>query len=277
MRETAYAKINLALHIRSHGPDGYHSIETLFAFCEDGDELSAAASAELTLDVTGPFAPNLGDSSGNLVLHAAQALSRHCGIERGAALTLDKRVPIASGIGGGSADAAAALRLLMRVWQVEVGERALHDIAAGLGSDVPACLRSRTVRGEGRGDRLLPVGGEPVAGTPILLVNPRVPLATAAVFVGWDGRDRGPLPEAPPLAAAKAGRNDLEASARSMAPVVGEMLAELARLPGRTLSRMSGSGATCFALFDSERQRDAAAAGLALSHPHWWQLASRLR
>ena len=269
MEEVAYAKINLALHVRARQRDGYHSIETLFAFAEDGDRLQVEAGGTLELEVTGPFGGQLGGD--NLVLKAAEALRGRYGVSPGAALTLDKRLPVAAGIGGGSADAAAALRLLVRWWELPFEEDVLLDIAAGLGADVPACLRSEVARGMGRGDRLTPLDGG-LAGTPLLLVNPGVPLSTATVFAGWDGVDRGPLGE--DLAR---GRNDLEAPARMAAPVIGEVLDLLGSLHGVSLSRMSGSGATCFALFEREEDRDAGAARIAASHPEWWTLATRLR
>lgn len=270
MEETAYAKINLALHVRARGPDGYHSIETLFAFAEDGDRLHVTEGEEVTLDVQGPFAGALtGD---NLVLRAARALRSHYGVVAGAGLTLDKRLPVASGIGGGSADAAAALRLLVRWWDLPFDAEVLMPMAAGLGSDVPACLRSETAKGSGRGDRLVAVGAGDLSGTPLLLVNPGVPVSTAQVFGAWNGIDLGPMPASP-----AGGRNDLEAAARILAPEIGAVLDALESCPGVILSRMSGSGATCFALFEEREDRDATARNLHLSHPHWWQLSSRLR
>lgn len=266
MEETAYAKINLALHVRAREADGYHRIETLFAFAEDGDLLRAEEADGLSLEITGPFAGALGNGPDNLVLRAAEAL----GAGRGAALTLDKRLPIASGIGGGSADAAAALRLLRRLWSLDVSDEALAGIGAGLGADVPACVYSRLLRGDGRGDRLVPAGEEWSA-TPLLLVNPGVAVPTGAVFRGWDGVDRGPLGD--PLE----GRNDLEGPALAIAPVIAEVLKALRDAPGVLLSRMSGSGATSFALFANEAARDAAADALRSAQPDWWQLATRLR
>src|SRR5688572_4002571 len=150
MHETAYAKLNLALHVRERTADGYHQIETIFAFCEDGDRLSVAEGKNLALQFTGPFAGQLTGASDNLVLRAAEALRDRYGVEQGANMTLDKRLPVAAGVGGGSADAAAALRLLPRWWCLETDEADLRDIAAGLGADVPACLLSRPMRGEGR-------------------------------------------------------------------------------------------------------------------------------
>lgn len=269
MDETAYAKLNLALHVRGREPDGYHRIETAFAFAEDGDRLSVAAGEGISLRVTGRFAGSLTDGD-NIVLTAAHAVREHFGVAAGAALTLDKRLPVASGIGGGSADAAAALRLLVRWWRLGPPEQALADIAAGLGADVLACLFSRSARGEGRGDRLEFVD-HGVGRAPLLLVNPGVELSTRSVFENWDGRDGGPLGDP------KAGRNDLEAPAKGLVPRIGEVLDALAALGTASLARMSGSGATCFALFDEESDRDEASRRIAAGHPHWWQLSSRLR
>lgn len=269
MRETAYAKVNLALHVRAREPDGYHRIETAFAFAEHGDVLGVAESDGISLQIVGPFAGSLSGGD-NLVLTAARALRTRCGVETGAALTLDKRLPVASGIGGGSADAAAALRLLLRWWGLEISEDTLVELARGLGADVPACLFSRTARGEGRGD-CLEFADYGVAGTPVLLVNPGVELSTRAVFERWPGGDGGPLGD-PGL-----GRNDLEGPARAMVPAIGEVLDALHSLGTSTLVRMSGSGATCFALFENAGDRDEAGRAIADRHPHWWRLASRLR
>lgn len=273
--EIAYAKINLALHVRRRRADGYHDLETIFAFAEAGDGLEAEPGDGLTLTITGPFAATLTATDDNLVLRAAGALRAAFGIEAGAALHLDKRLPVAAGIGGGSADAAAALRLLARLWGINPADPRIAAIAASLGADVPACLASSTMRGEGVGAELVPVADAELTGLPLLLVNPGVPLATGPVFAGWDGVDRGPLASGDPLAAALAGRNDLEAPARACVPVIGVVIAALAASPGVLLARMSGSGATCFALFADEDARDATAA--ALVRPGWWSLATRLR
>jgi 4-diphosphocytidyl-2-C-methyl-D-erythritol kinase len=258
MEEIAYAKINLELRVRGRRDDGFHDIDTLFAFAEDGDRLSVAEGEGLSLAVTGPFAGELGGCEDNLVLRAARLLDPG----RGARLTLDKRLPVASGIGGGSADAAAALRLLVRWWDLGLGRAELIALARHLGADVPACLLSKTARGTGRGDVLEPAEAQ-VAGKPVLLVNPRVPLSTAEVFGRWR-----PMPAA---------GNDLEPAALELAPAIGEVLSSLRAQPGVELARMSGSGATCFALFDSEARRDSAAVAIAAGRRGWWQLASRLR
>ena len=268
MEEIAYAKINLALHVRGREADGYHRIETVFAFAEDGDRLSVAPGGDLSLTITGPFAAPLRDKEDNLVLHAARALAEAAGGQPDAALTLDKRLPVASGIGGGSADAAAALRLLDRFWDTSLADEQLLEIAAKLGADVPASLASRSARGEGRGDRLAPLDDPDIAGTPLLLVNPGRSVSTAQVFAGWDGIDRGPLGDW------RSGRNDLEAPARTIAPEIDLILSTLS---DARVARMSGSGATCFGLFASEAERDRAASSIAVAHPHWWMLKTRLR
>jgi 4-diphosphocytidyl-2-C-methyl-D-erythritol kinase len=269
MRETARAKVNIALHVLGRRADGFHDLDTLFAFAEVGDVLDAEPAESLSLEIAGPFAQALEEAD-NLVLRAARALKERYRIARGAALRLDKRLPVAAGLGGGSADAAAALRLLTRLWDIDASEADLLDLAAMLGADVPACLLSRTMRGQGRGDRLIPAAST-LAGTPILLVNPGTALATADVFRRWAGPGSRPLP-ADPLA----GGNDLEPAAIALAPVVGEVLDRLRSAPGVTLVRMSGSGATCFGLFESEAARDSAGAAIAAERPAWWLLASRL-
>jgi 4-diphosphocytidyl-2-C-methyl-D-erythritol kinase len=262
--EIAPAKLNLALHVRGKLPDGRHAIETVFAFCTDGDRLSALPAPELSLKVAGPFGNDI--ESENLALEAARRLAMSAGVTDGAALTLDKRLPVASGIGGGSADAAAALRLLTSLWNIP--PRHAEEVAPGLGSDVPACLLSLPMRGEGAGDQLSPISLSDVSGAPVLLVNPRVPLSTAQVFARWDGEDRGPLGDW------REGRNDLEQAAIALVPQIGSVLAWLSAQDGANFVRMSGSGATCFALFDSEEARDAAEEAVPRE---WWRQATFLR
>jgi 4-diphosphocytidyl-2-C-methyl-D-erythritol kinase len=264
LTESAPAKLNLALHLRRRRPDGFHDLETVFAFTAFGDTLTASAADGLSLTIAGEFAGPAGAGPDNLVLRAAAALAHSAGIERGAALTLDKRIPVAAGLGGGSADAGAALRLLNRLWGLDWPELRLRHIAERLGADVPACVASRTCFGAGRGEVL---GDWPVAlaGTPVLLVNPRVAVPTGPVFAGWDQNDQGGIAAGAPLTAL---RNDMTAAARAIAPVIGEVLARLESTDGTTLVRMSGSGATCFALYDSIAARDAAASELAGSG--WW-------
>lgn len=285
MRETAYAKLNLALHVRARRPDGYHELETLFAFCEAGDliELDEAAGPEPELELAGPFGAGLEGEGDNLVLRAARTMIEAARSVRWAPgpslfvprFRLDKRLPIAAGLGGGSADAAAAARLLAAAWHLFDG-RELALLLAPLGADVPACVASRTMIGRGTGTELEPLARDDLAGTPVLLVNPRVPVPTAPVFRAWDGVDRGPLPDGSARAIALAGRNDLEAPARTIAPVIGEVLATL-HADGPVLARMSGSGATCYALYRSAGERDAAGERVAALHPGWWTLATCLR
>ncbi len=194
----------------------------------------------------------------------------------GVALHLEKKLPVASGIGGGSADAGATLRLLARHHGVALDDPRLAMLAASLGADVPACLASLMARGEGRGDRLTAVAAASLTGMPVLLLNPALPLATGEVFRAWDGIDRGALGDGDPLAAALAGRNDLERPAKRLLPPIGDVLDRLEAQRGTVLVRMSGSGATCFALFESDDARDAADRAVELSAPGWWRLASRL-
>ena len=268
LSEPAAAKLNLALHVRGRLPDGRHEIETLFAFCVDGDMLYGELAEDISLEVCGPMSAGLGPGQDNLVMRAASAMRerRQPMLDGGAQLTLDKRLPIASGIGGGSADAAATLRLLTRMWRMDPAHASA--IAPALGADVPACLLSMAARGEGAGDRLSLVDDPTIPGSPVLLVNPGEALSTAAVFAAWDGVDRGPLGEW------REGRNDLEPAARALVPAIGEVLDWLGRQRGAEFVRMSGSGATCFALFDDEDARDAAAAACPSA---WWHLASVLR
>ncbi|MET0372075.1 MAG: 4-(cytidine 5'-diphospho)-2-C-methyl-D-erythritol kinase [Sphingobium sp.] len=277
--ETAYAKINLALHVRSRRPDGYHELDSLFAFAEHGDRLTGlpAGDGAISLTIDGPFAGQIDTGPGNLVVRAAHALANHLGKRVGAALHLSKQLPVSSGIGGGSADAAAALRLLVRLWDMEIEAATLREIALELGSDVPACLASVPQRVRGRGEVLLPEPLEGLDSLPLLLVNPGVAVSTGAIFAAWDGIDRGPL-DAPDIARlVRHGRNDLEAPATALAPAIADILAALGECTDLVLARMSGSGATCFALFSSEAGRDAASAGIATAHPDWWTLASRIR
>jgi 4-diphosphocytidyl-2-C-methyl-D-erythritol kinase len=264
--EPAPAKLNLALHVRGKLPDGRHAIETVFAFCTDGDVVEAAAADELSLAVDGPFADQLAGGDHNLVLTAATTLREVAGVATGAALRLRKTLPVASGVGGGSADGAAALRLLTRLWGIDPAQATA--VAPKLGSDVPACLLSKTARGGGAGDALELIDDPGISGRPVLLVNPRISLSTAKVFAHWNGVDHGPL------GGWRDGRNDLEAPATTLVPEIGEILDWLRAQPGADLVRMSGSGATCFALFDSDGSRDAATEAVPA---RWWRLATHLR
>ncbi|PTR11670.1 MULTISPECIES: 4-(cytidine 5'-diphospho)-2-C-methyl-D-erythritol kinase [unclassified Novosphingobium] len=265
MHETAFAKINLALHVRARRQDGYHALETAFAFVDAGDELAVSPAAQDALRVVGEFGGELADPFGNIVAKALTTLPR----EQGWAVTLEKRLPVAAGLGGGSADAGAVFRLVERAQGLP---KDWHARAAALGADVPACVASQACIGRGTGTELEAVDND-LAGCPVLLVNPRIPLATGPVFKGWDGVDRGPLPTGNLRTIALDGRNDLEAPALALVPQIGEVLAAL-RATGAWLVRMSGSGATCFALFDDTAARDAAQAAMPGA---WWTLAGALR
>ena len=265
MRETAYAKINLALHVRRRREDAYHELETLFAFVDAGDELTAQPAPADSVAVVGEFSAGLDDPSDNLVGRALSAVPR----SQGLAVTLEKNLPVAAGLGGGSADAGAVFRLIEAMQGLPDDWR---DLAARLGADVPACVESRTHIGLGTGTARSDVADD-LAGTPVLLVNPRVPLSTGPVFKAWDGVDRGPLPQGSAREIALAGRNDLTAPALSLRPQIAEVLAALGRT-GAWKADMSGSGATCFALYDTAAQRDAAIAAMPRE---WWTLAGKLR
>ena len=268
VKETAFAKINLALHVRSRRGDGYHELETLFAFVDAGDVLSAVPAAHDELRTVGEFATQLDDPFDNIVAKALSVLPNGAGW----AVTLEKNLPVAAGLGGGSADAGAIFRMVEREFGLPDDWQAR---AAKLGADVPACVRSSTVIGRGTGTDLESIDND-LAGTPVLLVNPRVPLGTGPVFKGWDGIDRGPMPKGSARAIAEGGRNDLEAAAIALCPVIADVLAALAQT-GAWRSRMSGSGATCFALYGSEAELAAAAQAIATRHLGWWQMTGKLR
>lgn len=271
--EIAFAKVNLALHVRRRRDDGYHDIETLFAFARDGDILHARLSETLTLEIEGPFGGGLEPGDHNLVMQTARLLKSHFGVGPGAALRLDKRLPVASGIGGGSADAAATARLLNRLWSLDATEQALADILAPLGADIPACVFSRPSLGTGTGTALELLDDATITARHMLLVNPLQSVSTAAIFKAWNGVDGGSLLPGNMWEAALAGRNDLEQLAAGICPVIMDILDRLSR--GKpAIARMSGSGATCFALFDDAAGLQAAAATL---DPAWWVMETTLR
>jgi 4-diphosphocytidyl-2-C-methyl-D-erythritol kinase len=268
VNETAYAKINLALHVRRRRDDGYHELETLFAFVDAGDELTARRSDRDELRMVGEFAHEIADPFGNLVSKALARLPRPDGLS----IVLEKNLPVAAGLGGGSADAGAVFRLVREAHGLPEDWR---QRAASLGADVPACVESVACIGRGTGTELELVEND-LAECPVLLVNPRVPLATGPVFAAWDGEDRGPLSEGPASRIAFEGRNDLEAPAIALCPPVADVLASL-RATGAELVRMSGSGATCFALDRRSGVIEEAAERIARDHPEWWRLTGRLR
>jgi len=272
LSEFAPAKVNLHLHVVGRRKDGYHLLDSLVVFAGIGDRLTVSPADDLSLTLTGPFAADLEPEADNLVLRAARRLASQAGIQAAAKLVLEKNLPVASGIGGGSADAAATLRLLCRFWGLEPG--APHRLASGLGADVPVCLAGRPALLSGTGDVLAPVGNLPDMG--IVLVNPGVAISTPAVFNARSGpfSQAAHLPEhgwrdAASLAATlHATRNDLQTPARALAPAVGDALGAVAAAPGCLLARMSGSGATCFGLFATPA--DAQQASRTVAHDGWW-------
>ena len=272
LTEAARAKVNLYLHVVGRRADGYHLLDSLAVFPGAADRLFADPADALTLEVEGPGAAGLGAGPDNLVLQAARALASAAGVAAGARLVLDKRLPVASGIGGGSADAAAALRLLARLWGVRLAAEQLREVAQGLGADVPVCLGSRPARMGGVGERLQPAPALPDCG--MALLNPGVAVATPDVFRARGGAfsATAALPDAWPDAAAMAAglaqmRNDLEAPALSLCPVIAAVLDWLRGQEGCLLARMSGSGATCFGLF---ADAGAAAAVARRAPAPWW-------
>ena len=278
----APAKLNLYLHVLGRRADGYHLIDSLVAFADVGDHIAARAAAELSLEIDGLEAPSLaGLGEDNLVLRAARALAADAGVRAGAALHLHKRLPVAAGIGGGSSDAAAALRALCALWRVPIEEETLRRLGARLGADVPACLHAAPCWVGGIGEEIEPASPLPAAG--IVLANPRIALPTAAVFAARRARsgdiekfgDPGRFAPMPRDAARLAGvlslrRNELTEAAIGCLPEIAVVLAALARLPGALLARMSGSGATCFALFADRAVAEHARTRLAAAEPGWW-------
>ena len=266
--EFAAAKINLSLHVTGQRADGYHLLDSLVVFAGVGDRVTVASADGLGLVLTGPKAAGLQAEADNLVLRAARAY----GSDRGAAITLEKHLPVSSGIGGGSADAAAALRALAALWGLP-----LPDAAAvlRLGADVPVCLHGRPVRMQGVGETLTPLPALPEAW--LVLANPGVAVATPAVFKTLARKDNPPMPDMPrlPDLPALAGwlatqRNDLEPPAIMLQPVIAAARAALAAQSGCLLARMSGSGATCFGLFASATAAETAARQIAQAEPGWW-------
>ena len=269
LAEPALAKVNLYLHVTGRRPGGYHELDSLAVFAAVGDTLLAERAERLTLDIEGPFAAALAGESDNLVLRAARALAGAARVPAHARLTLTKALPVASGIGGGSADAAAALRVLSRLWGVAVNA----PMAARLGADVPVCLAGRPARMGGVGEVLTAAPRMPVCG--IVLLNPGIAVATADVFRAREGPFSAPaeLPSAWEDAVALSAdlarwRNDLEVPAARLCPAIGVALSRLRAQPGCLIARMSGSGATCFALFATAA--DAAVAAARLKATGWW-------
>jgi 4-diphosphocytidyl-2-C-methyl-D-erythritol kinase len=284
LTDDARAKVNLTLRVIGRRVDGYHDLESVVAFCDCADRLTLEPGPELSLTTTGPRAQDCGAASDNLVLKAARLLGeRVAGLEAGE-FTLEKVLPVAAGIGGGSADAAAALRLLARVNRLALDDPRLIEVAQRTGADVPVCVSSRAGVMTGLGETLLPLS---LPKMPCVLVNPRIPVATKDVFAAL-GLRAGELrvgvadviraPSWPDgelslerwIEQLSRGGNDLEAPAKSIQPVIGEVLSALENAAGARLARMSGSGATCFAIFDSDGDAQRAAQTVRHDHPQWW-------
>ena len=266
IREFAPAKVNLALHVTGQRADGYHLLDSLVVFAGVGDWISCAVAEDLSLTITGPQAENLTATEDNLVLRAARVMAGG----RGAAITLEKHLPIASGIGGGSADAAATLRALAQLWNMRLPPSVLE-----LGADVPACLTQAPKRMQGVGEVLSAVPDLPACH--LVLINPGVAVATPDVFKALLQKNNPALPDIPGFATLhdlanwlKDQRNDLQAPAIALAPVIGTVIKALSDQKGCMLARMSGSGATCFGLFSSADEADDTAKSLTAAHPNWW-------
>ncbi|WP_020399967.1 4-(cytidine 5'-diphospho)-2-C-methyl-D-erythritol kinase [Kordiimonas gwangyangensis] len=279
---TAPAKVNLFLHITGRRDDGYHLLESLFVFTESGDRITVSPSDRLSFALSGPFAGALAGGENNLVVAAAEALATTAGIAPNVALSLEKNLPVAAGIGGGSADAAATLLALNDFWNLGLSLDELSEIAIRLGADVPACLYQKPLFVQGVGERVreVPLGFE--AG--ILLANPGVELSTPAVFKAFKeagsafdgtlGQGVSPWDSLEMLGLNT--RNSLEVPAVAACPEVAEVLAFLRSLEGVQMVRMSGSGATCFALLESLEAAAEALKTAEKSQPGWWFMADRV-
>ena len=280
-RWSAPAKLNLYLHVLGRRADGYHLLDSLVAFAAPADEITAEAAPSLSLALRGPYAAALRDApSDNLVWHAAERLAAAAGRPAAVKLTLTKNLPVASGIGGGSSDAAATLKALAALWRLEPGVADLAAIAQTLGADVPVCLAARAAWLGGVGATVELVAGLPPVTA--LLVNPGIALSTPAVFKARHCAFSAPARFAMPADAAAlaallaARRNDLSDAAIALVPAIGDVLERLASLEGALIARMSGSGSTCFALFAAADAATAAAARLRAERPGWWVAAGRL-
>lgn len=282
----APAKLNLFLHIVGRRDDGYHLLESLFAFTRAGDVVTVSAAPELSFDMSGPFGPVLqalgGGGEGNLIVKAAKLLAARAGLEPNVAISLEKNLPVAAGIGGGSADAAAALLALNAFWKLDLSVAELEPLALELGADVPACLYKAPLYVEGIGERLTPVKLGWKKG--VLLVNPRVEVPTPDVFRAFHqngGAFDTPLEDAAGMcgdfaALCQETHNALEAPASAICPAVGLVLEVLESQEGPELVRMSGSGATCFALFNTEAAAKAAEGRINAAYSNWWTMADGL-
>ncbi len=285
LRSFAPAKINLSLHVGPARADGRHPLESVVAFADVGDWVWAEAADRPSLNLAGPFAAQLASEADNLVIRAAQLLVRETGVRKGVALTLEKNLPIASGIGGGSSDAAATLRVLNRLWGLGLSAEDLERLGAQLGADVPACVRARACYMTGGGEEIAPIHLPPLAA---LLVNPGAPAPTGAVYRAFDARGggggftRAPAPDwsnadaGAVRAALGAMRNDLTDAAIDVAPSIADVITALQSDPEARLVRLSGSGASLFALTDDLIAARRVAERVREAHPDWWMKPVRL-
>ncbi|USG62204.1 4-(cytidine 5'-diphospho)-2-C-methyl-D-erythritol kinase [Sneathiella marina] len=275
IKKIAKPKVNLCLHVTGKRDDGYHLLESLVVFPDGGDEIIVRQGKDLSLSVSGPFSDDIGDISDNLVLKAARLLQQHTGCRQGAEIELVKNLPVASGIGGGSADAAAALLLLAKLWKCSLGPEELQDIGLSLGADVPACLIEKPLIMAGIGEDISEI--DPFPGFYILLINSKTKVSTPEVFKNlnipvdrpniepFDLTTTGPL-----FSLLNSCRNDLQPAAIKIAPDISKVLCVLEAQSGCKLARMSGSGATCFGLFELKVTADTAASKIAQEYPDWW-------
>lgn len=277
----ARAKVNLYLHVTGKRADGYHLLDSLIVFAETGDDIAVTAAADVTLAIDGPFGAGLDAGPNNLVMRAALGLRDLTGVKQGAAIRLQKNLPIASGIGGGSADAAATLQSLIGLWQVKPDRAVLYALAEKLGADVPVCLDGRSSFVGGIGEDIQLAGALPPAH--LLLVNPLVETPTPAVFKARRGdfspvaRWHEPPASAQDLAAFLMTRkNDLTAPAIIVAPIVADVLSAIAATKDCLLSRLSGSGATCFGVFETAATAEAARQQVKAQYPDWWAVAAKI-
>ena len=278
----APAKINLYLHVTGRQEDGYHELDSLVVFADIGDWVRARPAAQTALKITGPHASGLDSGRDNLVMRAAHALASRIGGAETAALELEKNLPVASGIGGGSADAAATIKALARLWKMPPGLHDLSGLALDLGADVPVCLGGLPSYMSGVGQKLELAVGLP--DLPAILVNPGVAVSTPQVFkarsgefsrVEWLDDVPGDVKGMAGVLAAR--RNDLTDAAIKLTPVIADVLSLLERTQGCLLARMSGSGATCFGLFGSEAEARAAATALRAKRTNWWVASTILQ
>jgi 4-diphosphocytidyl-2-C-methyl-D-erythritol kinase len=276
VREFGAAKVNLFLHVLGRRPDGYHDLDSLVVFAAVGDEIELAASHERVVSVEGRFADAVSNDASNIALRAVELLGDAVGRHDGVHIRIVKNVPVAAGLGGGSADAAAVLRGLARLWEIGPS-MAFPAVAQALGADVPVCLRSQAARMTGIGDMVEAL--EPGDSLALVLVNCGAPLATADVFAACKTYGAGAADhDTDDLTAwVIEGRNDLEAAAIALVGGVGQTLDVLRGQQGCLVARMSGSGATCFGLFGSTAAAAAGAVAIAAAHPTWWVVATDAR